>query len=87
MVRTNNDDGAIFEGPIQKYPTDGFVELDIEPGSLVLIHGSVVHKSGPNIGGPPRNAYTFHVIEGSYEYDKRNWLQPSLGKDAFDAIY
>lgn len=47
----------------------------IQSGSLVLIHGNVVHKSGSNTTMKSRIIYTFHVIEGAYEYPKDNWLQ------------
>ncbi|KAJ5111511.1 Phytanoyl-CoA dioxygenase domain-containing protein 1 [Penicillium argentinense] len=52
--------------------------LNIKAGSLVLIHGNVLHKSEKNTSPRSRYAYTFHVIEGAdgWEYDKRNWLQP-----------
>ena len=63
-------------------PTDDELEiLDIKAGSLVLIHGNVLHKSEKNTSPRSRYAYTFHVIEGAdgWEYDKRNWLQPSEG--------
>lgn len=52
--------------------------LDIPAGSLVLIHGNVLHNSEKNTGPRSRFAYTFHVIEGAdgWVYDERNWLQP-----------
>ncbi|KAL4925709.1 phytanoyl-CoA dioxygenase family protein [Aspergillus undulatus] len=55
--------------------------VDIKAGSLVLIHGNVLHKSEKNTGDKSRFAYTFHVIEGAsgWEYDRRNWLQPPAG--------
>lgn len=46
-------------------------------GTLVLIHGSVVHKSEANRSKKSRFIYTFHVIEGKNEYDEKNWLQPT----------
>lgn len=48
-------------------------------GDLVLIHGSVLHKSGRNLSAQTRFAYTFHMIESlPYAvYDDRNWLQPT----------
>jgi ectoine hydroxylase-related dioxygenase (phytanoyl-CoA dioxygenase family) len=54
--------------------------LDIKAGSLVLIHGNVLHKSEKNTSPNSRYAYTFHVIEGAegWEYDARNWLQPPV---------
>ena len=61
--------------------------LDIKAGSLVLIHGNVLHKSEKNTSPHSRFAYTFHVIEGAdgWEYDGRNWLQPP--EDGFSKLY
>ncbi|KAL4788617.1 hypothetical protein BJX76DRAFT_344747 [Aspergillus varians] len=61
--------------------------LDVKAGSLVLIHGNVLHKSEKNTGGKSRFAYTFHVIEGGegWEYDDRNWLQPP--EEGFSKLY
>ena len=51
---------------------------DVITGSLVVIHGQVLHKSESNLSDQPRHAYTFHMVEtkGS-EYAKENWLQPT----------
>ena len=48
-------------------------------GDLVLIHGSVLHKSERNTSTHTRYAYTFHMIESPpyAEYDEKNWLQPT----------
>lgn len=48
-------------------------------GALVLIHGSVLHKSERNTSALTRYAYTFHMIEGApvATYDEKNWLQPT----------
>ncbi|KAJ8696104.1 hypothetical protein PTI98_005997 [Pleurotus ostreatus] len=50
-----------------------------EPGDLVLIHGSVLHKSERNTSPYTRFAYTFHMIESPPHatYDEKNWLQPT----------
>ncbi|KAF3479916.1 phytanoyl-CoA dioxygenase [Arthroderma uncinatum] len=52
--------------------------VEIKTGSLVLIHGNVLHKSENNPSDKSRFAYAFHVIEGAegWKYDERNWLQP-----------
>ncbi|OOQ83707.1 phytanoyl-CoA dioxygenase family protein [Penicillium brasilianum] len=63
-------------------PSDEDLEiLTVKAGSLVLIHGNVLHKSEKNTSQKSRYAYTFHVIEGAegWEYDERNWLQPPEG--------
>ncbi|KKK14991.1 hypothetical protein P175DRAFT_0498326 [Aspergillus ochraceoroseus IBT 24754] len=63
--------------------------LDIKAGSLVLIHGNVLHKSDKNTSPRSRFAYTFHVIEGAdgWVYDKRNWLQPPADGRGFSKLY
>ncbi|KAK0754641.1 hypothetical protein B0T18DRAFT_434971 [Schizothecium vesticola] len=53
-----------------------YVMGEVEAGTLVLIHGNLLHKSERNTSEKGRIAYTFHVIEGEEEYDERNWLQP-----------
>ncbi|GAB7358780.1 hypothetical protein MBLNU230_g4006t1 [Neophaeotheca triangularis] len=49
---------------------------EVKKGTLVLIHGNLLHKSEKNTSPKGRMIYTFHVIEGENEYDGRNWLQP-----------
>jgi phytanoyl-CoA hydroxylase len=51
----------------------------LAPGDLVLIHGSVLHKSERNTSANTRFAYTFHMIESPpfAVYDEKNWLQPT----------
>ncbi|KAL4074034.1 hypothetical protein V8B97DRAFT_2075485, partial [Scleroderma yunnanense] len=50
-----------------------------EPGDLIIIHGSVLHKSERNTSSQTRFAYTFHMIDSSphVQYDEKNWLQPT----------
>lgn len=49
---------------------------EVKAGTLVLIHGNILHKSEKNTSQKGRMIYTFHMIEGENEYDERNWLQP-----------
>ena len=49
---------------------------EVKAGSLVLIHGNLLHKSEKNLSGKSRFIYTFHCVEGENEYDGKNWLQP-----------
>ena len=49
---------------------------EVKAGTLVLIHGNILHKSERNTSPKSRFIYTFHVIEGDEKYDERNWLQP-----------
>jgi ectoine hydroxylase-related dioxygenase (phytanoyl-CoA dioxygenase family) len=54
-----------------------YIDVDAPAGTLVLIHGSVLHKSERTTSAHSRIAYTFHFVEGTHRYDARNWLQPS----------
>ncbi|RDL37536.1 Clavaminate synthase-like protein [Venustampulla echinocandica] len=50
---------------------------EVKAGTLVLIHGNLLHKSEKNVSQKGRIIYTFHVIENDGAvYDERNWLQP-----------
>ena len=54
-----------------------YVLGEVKAGTLVLIHGNLLHKSEKNTSEKGRIIYTFHVIEGEESvYDDRNWLQP-----------
>lgn len=54
-----------------------YVMGEVKAGTLVLIHGNLLHKSEKNTSQKGRIIYTFHVIEGdSSAYDEKNWLQP-----------
>ncbi|THY81531.1 phytanoyl-CoA dioxygenase [Aureobasidium pullulans] len=48
---------------------------EVKAGTLVLIHGNLLHKSEKNTSMKGRMIYTFHCIEGGNDYDDRNWLQ------------
>ncbi|KAH8922820.1 phytanoyl-CoA dioxygenase [Atractiella rhizophila] len=56
---------------------DDWRELPCDAGTLVLIHGKVEHRSPKNLSQKSRFIYTFHMIEGSNEFDEKNWLQPT----------
>jgi phytanoyl-CoA hydroxylase len=76
--------GKLFpNGDEYKEKKDGVEEQgeyelgEVKAGSLVLIHGNLLHKSEKNTSSKGRIIYTFHVIEGQDAvYDERNWLQP-----------
>ena len=68
------------------YPTVGLVPLEAARGTLVLLNGSLPHRSGPNISDKPRHAYTVHLIDGTANYLADNWLQrPDLPLRGFAA--
>jgi hypothetical protein len=65
---------------------DDYVPGEVKAGTLVLIHGNLLHKSERNTSQKGRIIYTFHVIEQEGTvYDGKNWLQPP--KDGFTKLY
>ncbi|KAF9421336.1 hypothetical protein BGZ94_008854 [Podila epigama] len=78
FIRDPNSTGVTFRGEEEHVAPDSEFKLaECKAGSLVLIHGSVLHKSPANRSDKSRFIYTFHVIEGNATYDADNWLQPT----------
>ena len=97
FVRSENGQGTTFiDNESASFPPGLQVEEEgedakeeytvgeVKAGTLVLIHGNILHKSEKNLSGKSRFIYTFHVIEGENEYDARNWLQPP--KEGFSRL-
>ncbi|KAK4503492.1 hypothetical protein PRZ48_004407 [Zasmidium cellare] len=95
FVRSKDDKGTTFDKNAgSAWPTGIEQEKEIEneeyelgevkAGTLVLIHGNLLHKSEKNTSLKGRMIYTFHMIEGKHEYDGRNWLQPP--QEGFTAL-
>ena len=71
---------TIDSKPLEKTDT----AIEVEKGSLVLLHGRLPHYSCENKSNKSRHAYSLHIIEGNSEYPKENWLQrPSLPLKGF----
>ncbi|KHN88726.1 Phytanoyl-CoA dioxygenase domain-containing protein 1 -like protein [Toxocara canis] len=78
--RTHATEGLLlrFEGETPVYNRSDYVNVPVEKGSVVLIHGCVAHKSVANLSTKPRHSYTFHVVESKgTTYSDDNWLQPT----------
>lgn len=89
FVRNSGDSGprVSFNAPEDKYDDSKFIPVTVAKGSLVLIHGLVVHKSKPNMSQLPRPVYTFHVVDfHETKWSPDNWLQPTE-KLPFSRVY
>ena len=73
------------EEKVQEEEDEVYELGEVKAGTLVLIHGNLLHKSEKNLSGKSRFIYTFHMIEGEHEYDERNWLQPP--EKGFSRLY
>lgn len=61
------------------FPADGEVPLEAAQGTLIVLHGLLPHRSGPNTSPRSRHAYSLHVIDGACAYPEDNWLRRSDG--------
>jgi len=72
------------ELPAADDETVGWAPLPCAAGSLVILHGNVLHHSRPNRSGRSRPAYTVHVVEqAGHVWSRENWLQRDEGFEAF----
>lgn len=59
----------------EPWDEDQLVPLEVNKGSLILLHGCLPHKSLANRSVRSRHAYTLHVISADNAYPQTNWLQ------------
>jgi phytanoyl-CoA hydroxylase len=57
------------------WPDERLVPLEVEKGTLIVLHPLLPHLSRANRSPRSRHAYTLHVIDASSEYPASNWLQ------------
>jgi phytanoyl-CoA hydroxylase len=62
-----------------RWPEEELVPLEVNKGTLIVLHGLLPHRSLENKSDKSRHAYTLHVISGKSDYAKSNWLQRSPG--------
>lgn len=60
-------------------PDEGLVPLEVPAGTLVVLHGLLPHRSGPNLSDRSRHAYSLHVTEAHAHYPDDNWLRRREG--------
>lgn len=53
--------------------------LKVRKGTLVLLHGNLMHKSAANKSGKDRVAYTFSIVEGRLEFPSDMYVKPANG--------
>jgi phytanoyl-CoA hydroxylase len=57
------------------WPEAKLVPLEVEKGTLIVLHPLLPHLSRENRSAKSRHAYTLHVIDASVKYPEENWLQ------------
>jgi phytanoyl-CoA hydroxylase len=58
------------------WPLDDAAEaVEVDAGTLVVMHGRLPHYSAPNRSATSRHAYTLHAVDARTRYSPANWLQ------------
>lgn len=69
-------------------PDEAYVSVPVPKGSLIVLHGGLLHKSYANLSGESRQAFTFHIVDSASEWASSNWLQrPDMPFCGFDNPY
>ncbi|XP_078444287.1 phytanoyl-CoA dioxygenase (PhyH) family protein [Wolffia australiana] len=58
-----DEQGVHFDKPSPSYAREDFVPLEVKAGSLVVIHGDLVHQSFENQSTKSRHALSLHGVE------------------------
>jgi phytanoyl-CoA hydroxylase len=59
------------------WPEDKVQPLEVNKGTIIVLHGLLPHLSRENRSTKSRHAYTLHFIDASAHYPQSNWLQRS----------
>ena len=72
-----DDDGTVFDvlDPAPLPSPSELVPLEVEAGTMIVLHGLLPHWSDVNRSATSRHAYSLHCISGDAEYPAWNWLQ------------
>ncbi|GAV85780.1 PhyH domain-containing protein [Cephalotus follicularis] len=69
------EDGVYFDRPSPTYQQKDFVPIEVQAGSLVVIHGDLIHQSFENQSPKSRHAYSLHVVDtDGCKWAQENWL-------------
>ncbi|KAJ6915534.1 phytanoyl-CoA dioxygenase isoform X2 [Populus alba x Populus x berolinensis] len=68
------ENGVYFDQPSPSYDQKDFVPIEVKAGSLVLIHGNLIHQSFENQSSKSRHAYSWHVVDtDGCKWAPENW--------------
>ncbi|THV44969.1 hypothetical protein BGAL_0549g00020 [Botrytis galanthina] len=63
-----------------------YKKLEVKAGTLILMHGNLMHKSEANRSSKSRVAFNFGVVEGEHGWLEDNYLQPYEGTTEFEKL-
>ncbi|KAI9080464.1 hypothetical protein K1719_037578 [Acacia pycnantha] len=71
-----DENGVKFDRPSPSYDQKDFVPLEVKAGSLVVIHGDLIHQSFENQSPKSRHAYSLHIVDtDGCTWAPENWIR------------
>lgn len=71
-----DENGVHFDQPSPAYNRDDFVPLEVKAGSLVVLHGELIHQSFENQSPKSRHAYSLHAVDTEgCQWASDNWIR------------
>lgn len=71
-----DEEGVHFDRPSPSYDQKDFVSIEVKAGSLVVIHGDLIHQSFENQSSKSRHAYSLHVVDtDGCQWAPDNWIK------------
>ncbi|KAK9277332.1 hypothetical protein L1049_006873 [Liquidambar formosana] len=71
-----DENGVHFDRPSPSYEHKDFVPIEVKAGSLVVIHGDLIHQSFENQSPKSRHAYSLHVVDtDGCKWAQENWIR------------
>uniref|UniRef100_A0A5B6ZUV2 Putative phytanoyl-CoA dioxygenase n=1 Tax=Davidia involucrata TaxID=16924 RepID=A0A5B6ZUV2_DAVIN len=69
-------EGVHFDRPFPSCDRKDFVPIEVKAGSLVVIHGDLIHQSFENQSSKSRHAYSLHVVDtDGCKWAQENWIR------------
>lgn len=75
--RFHYEGDALVKTPLDPAPIDDTAAepLEAPEGTLVVLHGLLPHRSGPNTSARRRLAYALHAVDATTRWSPDNWLK------------
>ncbi|CAM8886118.1 unnamed protein product [Rhodiola kirilowii] len=71
-----DENGVHFDQPSPSYDQQDFVPIEVKAGSLVVLHGDLIHQSFENQSSKSRHAYSWHVVDtNGCTWASWNWIR------------
>ncbi|KAJ4709748.1 Phytanoyl-CoA dioxygenase [Melia azedarach] len=71
--------GVYFDQPSPSYDQNDFIPIEVKAGSLVVIHGDLIHQSFENQSSKSRHAYSLHVVDtDGCKWAQENWIRRTV---------